>query len=335
WNIGWEDWFGHQKDYVFDFTTPYPDFDVAAIRDYARSKGVDMIMHHETSASTQNYERHLENAYRFMETNGYRTVKSGYVGNILPAGEHHYSQPLNNHYLYCVTNAAAHRICVNAHEAVRPTGRCRTWPNMIGNESARGGEYEAFDGHNPDHRTILPFTRLVGGPMDYTPGIFETDLSKTAPSNGNRNISSTLCGQLALYVTMYSPLQMACDLIENYEKHPDAFKFIEDVPVEWERTVYLDAEIGDYLAIARKDKNSADWYMGAITDENARIFNIPLDFLDDGAAYEAAIYRDAPDAAYDANAQAYLIEHKTVRRGDILVFRAGPGGGAAASFKRQ
>ncbi|MDO5446329.1 MAG: glycoside hydrolase family 97 protein [Prevotellaceae bacterium] len=334
WNQGWEDWFGHQKDYVFDFITPYPDFDVAAIHAYAASKGVKMIMHHETSSSVRNYERHLDRAYQFMVDNGYPAVKSGYVGDIVPRGEHHYSQWLNSHYLYCIQKAADYHIMVNAHEATRPTGICRTYPNWIGNESARGTEYEAFGGNTVDHTTILPFTRLIGGPMDYTPGIFEMDCSKIDPNN-NSHVRSTLARQLALYVTLYSPLQMAADLPENYERFLDAFKFIEDVPVDWQKSVYLEAEPGDYVTIARKDKNSDNWFIGSSVDENGHTTDIVLDFLTPGKKYEAVIYRDAEDASWDKNPQAYKIERRTVTSKSRLKIRSASGGGFAVSLRQM
>ena len=266
WNIGWEDWFGHSKDYVFDFVTPYPDFDIDYLNKYAHEKGVKLMMHHETSSSTQNYERHLEAAFNLMNKYGYDAVKTGYVGDIIPRGDHHFSQSTNNHYMHVIEEAAKHHIMVNAHEAVRPTGLCRTYPNMIGNESARGTEYEAFGGSRPDHTVILPFTRLQGGPMDYTPGILETQLKTW--SNNQNYVHTTLVGQLALYLTMYSPLQMVADLPENYKKYNDAFQFIKDVPCNWSRSIYLEAEPADYITVARQDKNSNDWYIGGKCDEN-------------------------------------------------------------------
>lgn len=332
WNQGWEDWFGHQKDYVFDFVTPYPDFDVEAIHQYAKSKGVKMIMHHETSSSVRNYERHLDEAYQFMVDNGYPAVKSGYVGDIVPRGEHHYSQYMNNHYLYCIQKAAEYKIMVNAHEAVRPSGLCRTYPNMIGNESARGTEYEAFGGNTTDHTTILPFTRLIGGPMDYTPGIFEMDCSKIDPNNQSK-VHSTLARQLALYVTMYSPLQMAADLPQNYNRFLDAFKFIEDVPVDWQKSLYLEAEPGDYITIARKDKNSESWFVGSTVDENGHETEIKFDFLEPGKTYEATIYRDADDASWDKNPQAYKIEKQNITAESTLKIKSASGGGFAISVK--
>ena len=309
WNQGWEDWFGKSKDYVFDFVTPYPDFDVQELHRYAAGKGIEMMMHHETSSSVRNYERHMDKAYQFMVDNGYSSVKSGYVGDIIPRGEHHYGQWMVNHYLYAVTKAADYKIMVNAHEAVRPTGLCRTYPNLIGNESARGTEYESFGGSNVNHTTILPFTRLVGGPMDYTPGIFETDCSKMNPTNTSR-VRSTLVRQLALYVTMYSPLQMAADVPENYERFMDAFQFIKDVPVDWQRTEYLEAEPGEYVTIARKDKHSNDWYVGCSAGYNGHESKLTLDFLDPDKKYEATIYADAKGTAWDNNPQAYTINRQ-------------------------
>ena len=334
WNEGWEDWFGKQKDYVFDFVTPYPDFDVASIRDYAASKGVKMMMHHETSSSVINYERHLDEAYQFMVDNGYPSVKSGYVGDIVPYGEHHYSQMLNNHYLRCITKAADYKLMVNAHEATRPTGICRTYPNWIGNESARGTEYESFGGNPVNHTTILPFTRLIGGPMDYTPGIFQMDLSKTAPGNTS-HVRSTLARQLALYVTLYSPLQMAADLIENYEPHMDAFQFIKDVPVDWQRTEYLEAEPGQYVTIARKDKKSEDWYVGSTVAEAGHESTLRLDFLTPGKKYTATIYADGKDASWDKNPQSYQISTKKVTSKSTLKLKSASGGGFAISIKAE
>ena len=332
WNVGWEDWFGNQKDYVFDFVTPYPDFDLKAITDYARQKGVEMIMHHETSSSTINYERHLEDAYRFMNKWGYKSVKSGYVGNIVPYGEHHYSQPLNNHYLYCIQKAAEHKIMVNAHEATRPTGICRTYPNWIGNESARGTEYESFGGNPVNHTTVLPFTRMIGGPMDYTPGIFEMDCSKANPSNNSR-VRSTLARQLGLYLVLYSPLQMAADMIENYEPHMDAFQFIKDVPVDWQQSVYLEAEPGEYVTIARKDKHSENWFVGSSVGEEGHLSVIGLDFLTPGQKYEATIYADGKDASWDKNPQSYAITRKKVTNRSTLKIQSASGGGFAISLK--
>ena len=332
WNIGWEDWFGHKKDYVFDFITPYPDFDLKALNDYAHSKGVKLMMHHETSGSTRNYERHMKAAYELMNQYGYNAVKSGYVGDILPVGEHHYSQSTINHYLYAIKEAAKHKIMVNAHEAVRPTGICRTYPNMIGNESARGTEYEAFGGNKVFHTTILPFTRLQGGPMDYTPGIFETEMKYVNPNN-NSQIRSTLARQLALYVTMYSPLQMAADLPENYEKHMDAFQFIKDVPVDWQKSVYLEAEPGRYITIARKDKHSNDWYVGCTAHEGGHTSELLLNFLDKGKKYEATIYADAKDANWKTNPKAYTITKQKVNAKTKLKLTAAKGGGFAISIK--
>jgi len=332
WNEGWEDWFGKSKDYVFDFVTPYPDFDVQEIHRYAAEKGVKMMMHHETSSSVRNYERHMDKAYQFMVDNGYNSVKSGYVGDIIPRGEHHYGQWMVNHYLYAVTKAADYKIMVNAHEAVRPTGLCRTYPNLIGNESARGTEYEAFGGSNVNHTTILPFTRLIGGPMDYTPGIFETDCSKMSPSNTSR-VRSTLIRQLALYVTMYSPLQMAADIPENYERFPDAFQFIKDVAIDWDESKYLEAEPGEYITIARRAKGTDDWYIGCTAGYNGHTSNLSLDFLQPGKKYEATIYADAKDAHWQTNPQAYTITHKKVTSKSKLKLKAAVGGGYAISIK--
>ena len=332
WNVGWEDWFGHKKDYVFDFVTPYPDFDLKALNEYAHSKGVKLMMHHETSGSTRNYERHMKAAYELMNKYGYNSVKSGYVGDILPVGEHHYSQSTINHYLYAIKEAAKYKIMVNAHEAVRPTGLCRTYPNMIGNESARGTEYEAFGGNKVFHTTILPFTRLQGGPMDYTPGIFETEMKYVNPNN-NSQIRTTLARQLALYVTMYSPLQMAADLPENYEKYADAFQFIKDVPVDWQKSVYLEAEPGRYITIARKDKHSNDWYVGCTAHEGGHTSELLFNFLDKGKKYEATIYADAKDANWKTNPKAYTITKQKVNAKTKLKLTAAQGGGYAISIK--
>ena len=332
WNIGWEDWAGNSKDAVFDFLTPYPDFDIEALNDYAHSKGIKLIMHHESSSSVRNYERHMEKAYQLMDKYGYDAVKSGYVGDILPRGEYHYGQWMVNHYLYAVTEAAKHHIMVNAHEAVRPTGLCRTYPNLIGNESARGTEYQAFGGTQPAHVTILPFTRLNGGPMDFTPGIFEMNLSSFADNNSH--VNATIANQLGLYVTMYSPLQMAADLPQHYEQHMDAFQFIKDVAVDWSESHYLLAEPGDYIIVARKAKGSGQWFLGGVVDEQTRNFEIPLSFLEDGASYEATVYRDDEAAHYKTNPQAYVIEKKTVSAEDSLDITAAPGGGFAVSFRQ-
>jgi hypothetical protein len=331
WNTGWEDWFGQSKDYVFDFVTPYPDFDVQELHRYAASKGVKIIMHHETSGSVRNYERHLDAAYKFMADNGYNAVKSGYVGDILPRGEHHYSQWINNHYLYTITEAAKYKIMVNAHEAVRPTGLARTYPNLIGNEAARGTEYEAFGGNNADHTTILPFTRLIGGPMDYTPGIFQTKISAYNPQNTSF-VHSTLARQLALYVTMYSPLQMAADLPETYNKFLDAFQFIEDVAVDWDDSKVLEAEPGDYITIARKAKGKSSWFVGSTCDEQGRTSTISLSFLDPGKKYVATIYADGKDAHYEKNPQAYAIRKVAVTNKSKLTQYCAPGGGYAISI---
>ena len=332
WNEGWEDWFGQSKDYVFDFVTPYPDFDVEEIHRYAASKGVKMMMHHETSSSVRNYERHMDKAYQFMVDNGYNSVKSGYVGDIIPRGEHHYGQWMVNHYLHAVTKAADYKIMVNAHEAVRPTGLCRTYPNLIGNESARGTEYESFGGNKVYHTTILPFTRLIGGPMDYTPGIFEMDCSKMNPGNTSR-VRSTLARQLALYVTMYSPLQTAADIPENYERFMDAFQFIKDVPVDWDESKYLEAEPGEYITIARRAKGTDDWYMGCTAGYNGHESELKLDFLTPGKKYEATIYADAKDAHWETNPQAYTITTKKVTSKSRLKLKAAVGGGWAISIK--
>ncbi|KAA6301350.1 MAG: 4-alpha-glucosidase SusB [Candidatus Ordinivivax streblomastigis] len=331
WNIGWEDWYGNSKDNVFDFVTPYPDFDVAGIHDYAKNKGVKMIMHHETSSSTRNYERYMDKAYQFMVDNGYNAVKSGYVGDIIPRGEHHYGQWAVNHYQYAIEKAAQYQIMVNAHEAVRPTGICRTYPNLIGNESARGTEYQAFGGSNPNHVTILPFTRLLGGPMDYTPGIFEQDIRKINPGN-NSHVNSTLANQLALYVTMYSPLQMAADLIENYERFPDAFQFIKEVAVDWEDSKYLEAEPGENITIARKAKGTDNWFVGSVCGEKGFISNISFDFLDAGKTYIATIYADTKDAHYKSNPQAYAIRKVLVTNKSKLKQQSAPGGGYAITL---
>ena len=332
WNVGWEDWFGHRKDYVFDFVTPYPDFDIKALNDYAHAKGVKLMMHHETSGSTRNYERHMKAAYELMNKYGYNSVKSGYVGDILPIGEHHYSQSTINHYLYVIKEAAKHKIMVNAHEAVRPTGLCRTYPNLIGNESARGTEYEAFGGNKPFHTTILPFTRLQGGPMDYTPGILETEVKNVNPNNTSQ-VRSTLAKQLGLYVTMYSPLQMAADLPENYERFADAFQFIKDVPVDWQESVYLEAEPGRYITVARKDKHSDNWYIGNTSNENGHTSELLLNFLDKNKKYEATIYADAKNADWQTNPKAYTITKQKVNAKTKLKLTAAKGGGYAISIK--
>lgn len=331
WNEGWEDWFGHEKDYVFDFVSPYPDFDVKGIHEYAKSKGVKMIMHHETSGSTRNYERHLDKAFQFMNDNGYEAAKTGYVGNILPLGEHHYSQSILNHYQYVIEKAVDYKIMINAHEAVRPTGICRTYPNMIGNESARGTEFQAFGGSKANHTTLLPFTRLLGGPMDYTPGVFEMDIAKLNPNN-NSQVNTTLANQLGLYVVMYSPLQMAADLPENYNRFLDAFQFIKDVPVEWANSKYVEAEPGYFITIARKDKNSSNWFVGNSNGYNARTSTIILDFLEKGKKYEATIYADAADADYKTNPQAYKISKQKVTNKTKLQLRTAAGGGYAISI---
>lgn len=331
WNVGWEDWFGNSKDYVFDFLTPYPDFDLKGIRNYAKSKGVKMMMHHETSGSIRNYERHLDAAYRFMNENGYTSVKSGYVGNMIPRGEFHYSQWLNNHYQYAIEKAAEHKIMVNAHEATRPTGLSRTWPNLIGNESARGTEYQAFGGSKPNHVTVLPFTRLIGGPMDYTPGIFEMDIEKINPNNKS-HVNSTIANQLALYVTMYSPLQMAADFPEHYERFADAFRFIKDVALDWDDSKYLEAEPGEYLTVARKAKGNDNWFVGNVCGEKGFQSNITFDFLDKEKQYIATIYSDAKDAHYKTNPQAYEIRKIVINSKSKLKQISAPGGGYAISI---
>ncbi|WP_405199983.1 glycoside hydrolase family 97 protein [Christiangramia sp. LLG6405-1] len=331
WNEGWEDWFGKSKDYVFDFVTPYPDFDVEAIHEYAQSKGVKMMMHHETSGAIRNYERHMDTAYQFMNKYDYTAVKSGYVGDIIPRGEHHYGQWAINHFLYAVTKAADYKIMVNAHEAVRPTGLRRTYPNLIGNESARGTEFQAFGGSKPNHVTVLPFTRLIGGPMDYTPGIFEMDISKLNPDN-NSHVNSTLANQLAMYVTMYSPLQMAADLPENYMKFPDAFQFIKDVALDWDESKYLEAEPGEYVTVARKAKGTSNWFVGNVNGEETRTSKIEFDFLDKDKTYIATIYADAADAHYKTNPQAYEIKKYRVNSKSRLSQQSAPGGGFAISI---
>ena len=326
WNIGWEDWFGNSKEYVFDFQTPYPDFDIKALNEYAHSKGVKLIMHHETSSSIMNYEKHMDQAYQLMKDYGYDAVKSGYVGNLIPRGEHHYSQIAINHYQHAIERAADYKIMVNAHEAVRPTGLCRTYPNLIGNESARGTEYQAFGGITPGHTAILPFTRLQGGPMDYTPGIFEMQCS-----NGSR-ANSTIGGQLALYVTMYSPLQMAADFPENYEKHLDAFQFIKDVALDWDKSIYLEAEPMEYITAARKVKGSSSWFVGSVTGLKPHNSTLRLDFLDKGKTYVATVYADAPDADYKTNPQAYTITKGLVTAKSVLKLHSVAGGGYAISI---
>lgn len=332
WNVGWEDWFGHTKDYVFDFVTPYPDFDIEALNNYAHEKGVRLMMHHETSSSVRNYERHLEAAYDLMNRHGYNAVKSGYVGDILPRGEHHYGQWMVNHYLYAVQEAARHHIMVNAHEAVRPTGLCRTWPNLIGNESARGTEYQAFGGTKPMHVTLLPFTRLQGGPMDYTPGIFSMEVSKLNPAN-NSHVNATIANQLALYVTLYSPLQMAADVPEHYEQYMDAFRFIKEVAVDWDESRYLLAEPGDLIVIARRAKGTAEWFVGGVTDENRRTAEFSFDFLDPEKSYVATLYADAPDADYRTNPEAYTIRTGKVTAKSKLKVEMAAGGGFALSIR--
>ncbi len=331
WNIGWEDWFGHEKDYVFDFVTPNPDFDIAKLNDYAHSKGIKLMMHHETSGSLRNYERHLDAAYSLMNKYGYDAVKSGYVGNMVPRGEYHYGQWANNHYLYCVKEAAKHKIMVNAHEATRPTGLCRTYPNLVGNESARGTEYQQSAGIMPHHVTILPFTRLQGGPMDYTPGIFCMDVSKLNPEN-HGHVNATLCNQLALYVTLYSPLQMAADVPENYMRYADAFRFIKDVAVDWDESRYLAAEPGEYIIAARREKGGQRWFVGGVTNEDARTMTVDVSFLTKGQKYMATIYADAKDADYEINPEKYVISRRVVTAKDKEKIFMARGGGFAISL---
>ena len=333
WNVGWEDWANMWKWDVFDFVTPYPDFDIKALNDYAHSKGVKLMMHHETSSSVINYERHLNEAFNLMDKYGYDAVKGGYVGDIIPRGDHHFSQAMNNHYLYVVKEAAKHHIMVNAHEATRPTGLCRTYPNLIGNESARGTEYEAFGGSNPDHTVVLPFTRLQGGPMDYTPGILETQL-KTWSDNPNY-VHTTLVGQLALYLVMWGPIQMAADLPENYQKYADAFQFIKDVAVDWDDSRYIEAEPGDYITVARKAKGTDNWFVGGKCDENGHQSVVRLDFLDKGAKYECTLYADAKGADYKTNPKAYTITKRIVKKGDVLKIDEARGGGFAMSLIKK
>ena len=330
WNVGWEDWANMWKRDVFDFVTPYPDFDIKMLNDYAHSKGVKILMHHETSSSSQNYERHIKEAYELMNKYGYDAVKTGYVGDIIPRGDHHYSQSMNNHYLYVIKEAAKHHVMVNSHEATRPTGLCRTYPNLVGGESARGTEYEAFGGNNPDHTCILPFTRLQGGPMDYTPGIFVTKLSEWSDNTSWARI--TIAGTLALYLTMYSPLQMAADLPEHYAKFMDAFQFIKDVACDWDDSKYLEAEPGDYITVARKAKGTDNWFIGGKCDENGHTSVVKLDFLDKGRKYDCTIYADAKNAHYEKNPQAYVITKRTVKKGDVLKLTEAPGGGFAVSL---
>lgn len=334
WNIGWEDWESFSKNDVFDFVTPYPDFDIAGLNEYAHSKGVRLMMHHETSSSIRNYERHMDAAYDLMNKYGYDAVKSGYVGQIFPRGEHHYGQYMNNHYQFAIRKAAEHHIMVNAHEAVRPTGLCRTYPNMIGNESAKGTEYQAFGGLHPQHVTILPFTRLNGGPMDYTPGVFVMDMKENCPTNKS-HVNATICNQLALYLTMYSPLQMAADFPEHYMKYADAFQFIKDVAVDWRKSKYLFAEPGDYLIVARQAKDSGQWFVGGVTDEISRSFDVPMSFLDAGENYEVTLYADSEDADYKTNPQSYVISKVSVTSESVVPVRMAPGGGFAMSIRKM
>jgi hypothetical protein len=335
WNEGWEEWVGSGKEYVFDFVTPYPDFDIKALNDYAHSKGVRLMMHHETSSSVDNYERHLEQALCLMDKYGYNAIKTGYVGRILPKGEHHYSQSIVNHYQHVVDEAAKHKVMINGHEAVRPTGLCRTYPNLVGNESATGTEHQAFGGIRPGHVTVLPFTRLNGGPMDYTPGIFVMDIASFTDGNNTSWVNSTIAGQLALYVTLYSPLQMAADFPEHYEKFMDAFQFIKDVDLDWVQSRYLLAEPGDYVVIARQGKKDGQWFCGGVTDEQKRTLAVPMDFLEAGKVYEATIYADAHDADYKENPQAYEISKSEVTSKDVLQMTMASGGGFAISFEEK
>jgi len=333
WNVGWEDWFGNWKEEVFDFVTPYPDFDLNAVTAYAKSKNVKMIMHHETSASVANYERHLDRAFDLMKKHNYPAVKSGYVGKIIPRGEFHDGQTMVNHFNFVARHAADYKLMINSHESSRPTGYSRTYPNYIAAEAARGNEFNAWStGNPPMHETILPFTRLLGGPMDYTPGIFEIKMSHYDKTK-TEQVHTTLAKQLALYVTMYSPLQMAADLPENYEKYPDAFQFIKDVAVDWDESKYLEAEPGDYLTVARKTKGKETWFLGAITDENARKSEIKLDFLTKGKKYKAIIYEDAKDADWKNNPKAYKISTIEVSSKSKINLNLAPGGGTAISFE--
>lgn len=331
WNIGWEDWFGKEKEFVFDFITPYPDFDIKALNAYAHSKGIRLMMHHETSGSLRNYERWIDRAYDLMNKYGYTSVKSGYVGKFQPRGENHYNQNSVRHYLSCITKAAEKKIMVNGHEAVRPTGLCRTYPNLVGNESAMGTEYQNM---NPGHVAILPFTRLKGGPMDFTPGIFRMDFGSFAPGNTEHK-RATIANQLALYVTMYSPLQMAADMPEHYAEKSDCFQFIKDVPVDWSRSIYLDAEPGEYIVAARKDKNSENWYVGGVTDSKARYYELICDFLDADTLYEATLYMDGVTAHYDKNPESYIITSFEISNLDLIPIRMAPGGGFALSIKTK
>ena len=331
WNIGWEDWFDNSKDYVFDFQTTYPDFDIVELNKYAKEKGVELVMHHETSASVINYERHMDKAYQLMNKYGYNAVKSGYVGNIIPRGEKHYGQFMVDHYMYALKKAADYKVMINAHEAVRPTGVARTYPNLLANESARGTEYQAFGGSKPNHTTILPFTRQIGGPMDYTPGIFEMDISKLNPYN-NSWVNTTLANQLGLYVIMYSPLQMVADLPEHYMRFPDAFQFIKDVGIDWEKSVYLEAEPGEYITIARKERNGKNWFVGNSNGYNKRTAIVDCSFLDPNKKYTATIYRDGKDAHYRNNPQSYIIESKKVNSKSKLKIPTVEAGGFGISI---
>lgn len=331
WNIGWEDWYGKSKDYVFDFITPYPDFDMDEIRNYAKSKGIRIQMHHETSASIRNYERHMDAAYKFMIKNNYNSVKSGYVGKIIPRGEYHYGQWMVNHFNYAVRKAAEYKIMVNAHEAVHPTGLHRTFPNLLAQESVRASEYHALGGIKPNHATVLPFTRIMGGPLDYTPGLFETDISKYNPDNKS-HVNSTVCNQLALYITVYSPLQMAADIPETYEKHMDLFQFIKDVAVDWDDTKILEAEPGRYVTIARKAKGTNNWFIGCVAGEEGHESALNFDFLEKNKNFKATIYCDAKDAHYKNNPQAYEITRQNITADTEIKLKAASGGGYAISL---
>ena len=333
WNEGWEDWASYRKERQFLFNKPYPDFDVKELQQYAAARGVRIMMHHETSANAADYERQMDQAFQYMVDNGYNAVKTGYVGYIIPRSEYHSSQWMNNHYIHVAKRAADFKIMVNSHEAVRPTGLCRTYPNWLAQESARGGEFESMGGNDPDHTTILPFTRLKGGPMDYTPGIFETRLSYYGDGKKNERVHTTLVKQLALYVTMPSPVQMAADLPSNYRRFMDAFQFIKEVPVDWADSHYLEAEPGDYITVARKAKDREEWFIGAITDENPRTAVIPFRYLSAGRKYVATIYEDGKDADWDVNPQSYRIRKVVVTNKSLLKQKLASSGGVAISLK--
>ncbi|WP_349944679.1 glycoside hydrolase family 97 protein, partial [Bacteroides cellulosilyticus] len=333
WNEGWEDWASYRKDRQFLFNKAYPDFDVKELQRYAKEKGVQMVMHHETAANAADYERQLDEAFQFMVDNGYHAVKTGYVGYIIPRNEYHSSQWMNNHYIHVARRAADYKVMVNSHEAVRPTGLCRTYPNWLAQESARGGEFETMGGNDPDHTCILPFTRLKGGPMDYTPGIFETRLSYYNGEKPNERVHTTLVKQMALYMTMPSPIQMVADLPSNYARFPDAFRFIEDVAVDWDNSWYLEAEPGDYITVARKAKGKNEWFVGGITDENSRTATIPFSWLPEGKQYIATIYEDGKDADWDTNPQSYRIRKVVVTPKSVLKQKLAASGGVAISIK--